>query len=411
MSCRRQLVSAACIVDGSHVHASPGALLLEGREIVAAGPPEAIGEVPDVEHVDLSGTVVMPALVNAHAHLDLTHLDGITFEGDFIRWIEQVRSARATEDDAIAGSVRAGIERALAGGTALLGDIAGVGSTVPVEVLRASPLGGTSYVEIFGIGRARDRGLGLIRKVVETIAPDAQGVMLGLQPHAPYSCDPQVYQAAMETGLPLCTHLAETPDELEFTMSGSGPLVEMLRRFGLWDESISAMGAHPVDLVHDALGGAPLLAAHLNCIEDAHVERLAGWPITVAYCPRASAYFGHPRKHQEPHRYRDLLEAGVQVALGTDGAMCLDTPDRISVLDEMRFLYRRDGADPRLLLRMATIGGAQGIGADPSHVTMAPGPVAGIIALEIDADDPREPLTQVMMNSNAPQWVLEPNSD
>ncbi|MEE8509310.1 MAG: hypothetical protein V3T07_09620, partial [Myxococcota bacterium] len=98
----------------------------------------------------------------------------------------------------------------------------------------------------------------------------------------------------------------------------------------------------------------------------------------------------------------------VNVALGTDGLICLDTPDRISVLDEMRLLYRRDGTDPAVLLRMGTVAGAVGLGFDPALVTLAPGPTAGLLALPIDRGRDVDPLCQIMERDDPPQWVLGP---
>jgi cytosine/adenosine deaminase-related metal-dependent hydrolase len=206
----------------------------------------------------------------------------------------------------------------------------------------------------------------------------------------------------------MATHLAETREELEFVASAAGPLAEMIKRIGAWDDSITANGKHPVDHLADVLRETPCNAAHLNYVDDAHLQQLASWPITVTYCPRASAYFGHPHNGGAPHRYRDMLELGINVALGTDSVLCLDTPDRLSVLDEMRMLHRRDGVDPITLLRMATINGAVALGFDPTLVSLAPGSTAGLLAVSIDRQSPRDPLRQALLSDLPPRWVHGP---
>jgi 5-methylthioadenosine/S-adenosylhomocysteine deaminase len=109
-----------------------------------------------------------------------------------------------------------------------------------------------------------------------------------------------------------------------------------------------------------------------------------------------------------------MMDHGVNVALGTDSILCLDTPDRLSVLDDMRFLYQRDGTDPRQLLAMGTVAGARALGVDPALVALAPGPSAGVIA--VDVGGAREPagsdaaLRDVMRSREAPQWVVGPSS-
>ena len=106
----------------------------------------------------------------------------------------------------------------------------------------------------------------------------------------------------------------------------------------------------------------------------------------------------------------DMIAAGVNVALGTDSFVCLDTPDRISVLDEMRLLHRRDGTDPATLLRMATINGARALGFDEHAFCFAPGCTAGVLAVSTDkrAGSPGEALRSVLQRSDAPQWVVGP---
>jgi cytosine/adenosine deaminase-related metal-dependent hydrolase len=244
---------------------------------------------------------------------------------------------------------------------------------------------------------------------VSVCLAEDRGVRLGVQPHAPYSCGPEVYAAAVQTGLPLATHLAETLEELTFVRNGDGALAGLLQRLGVWDDSIVGSRMHPLDYLHEHLAQSPLLAAHLNYLEPRHVELLAKLPISVVYCPRASAYFGHPHNGHGPHRYREMIAAGVNVALGTDSILCLDTPHRLSILDEMRLLHRRDGADPRVLLRMATINGAVALGYDPAPFTFQPGRKMGLLAIDgIEPQSSIDPLSQVLEANAPPRWLLEP---
>jgi cytosine/adenosine deaminase-related metal-dependent hydrolase len=404
----RRLVRAAMVVDGAGIAAAPGVVLLEGRRIVAAGAPQSVGMPADALVVDHLDAVVMPALVNAHCHLDLSHIGPVGFEGGFARWLENVRDRRATTDDAIAASVGRGIEMITAGGTALVGDIAGAGSPVPLEVLRRAPLAGVSYVEVFGHGRRQGGAIAAMRRTVALDGGEAGGVRLGLQPHAPYSCGPEVYREAAALGVPLATHLAETVDEIRFVAEREGPFVDLLKGLGAWDETIEAHHRHPVEAVAEWIDAASCLAAHVNYVEAAHLPLLAARGFRVVYCPRASRYFGHPVPGRTGHRYRSMLEMGIDVALGTDSVLCLDTPDRMSVLDEMRLLHGRDGTDPRLLLRMATVNGASALGVDPTFVTLAPGPVAGLLLARIDPDRDVDPLRQSLDNQDAPHWLLPP---
>ena len=234
-------------------------------------------------------------------------------------------------------------------------------------------------------------------------------VRLGLQPHSPYSCGPAVFAAAARLAaahnLPICTHLAETLEELEFVRAGTGPLAEMLRGFGAWEPGVGGQGDHPVAILAEVLAAIPFLLAHVNYAGPREFATLAACGARVVYCPRASAYFGHAG-----HPYRELLAAGIEVALGTDSLLCLDTPDRLGTLDEMRFLHRRDGTDPRLLLRMATTAGARALGLAADSFTLRPGRPAGVLAVPIanPAESPHATLAAVLRGDRPPRWVLPP---
>ena len=408
MSKFRQLIQAAMVVDGKGARAAPGALLLEGNEIIACGSPESIGPVADAKILNPGDAVVMPALVNVHCHLDLSHIGPADYCGDFVSWIEQLRQERAENDAEITSSMRRGIELSLAGGTALVGDIAGVSSLVPFTELAGSKLAGVSFVEVFGQGKNEKKTVEKLQRIHKSSPKAKNGIRLGLQPHAPYSCSIGVFEAAAETKRPIATHLAETLEELEFLANAKGPIAEMLKKFGVWDEDIVAQNCHPINYLKAVLESHAVVAAHLNYVDNSQIRLMKDWPISVAYCPRASAYFGHPHDGMPSHQYQEMIEQGINVALGTDGLLCLDTPDRISVLDEMRFLYKRDSVDPVQLLNMATCAGAKALGFDEALVTLEPGPTAGLIAISSDANSDEDPFTQVMMSKSAPQWIAGP---
>jgi len=423
------------------------------RRILAIG---SAGEVaapparPGARQIELPGWVLAPALVNAHAHLDLSHVEPIPGGGDFTAWIAAIRQARHPDDASIARSVRRGIALSLAGGTVAVGDVAGAGSPVPTAELRRSPLAGVSYREVFGVGARQADAAAAIAALAEEVrvaeagaaADDAvRRMRQGVSPHAPYSCGPRAYAAAAASDLPVATHLAETVEELDFVSEGGGRFEAFLREIGAWDDSVAAgpdamaaTGRHAVDVVLEAIargrgaadrearpepgagraggagtsGRAPILAAHGNYLRPDDPGRLAAAGVGVVYCPRASSWFRHPVAGRPPHPWRDLVRAGVLVCLGTDGRPCLDTEDRISVLDEMRFLVRRDRVAAREVLPLATTAGARGLGLDPDWLTFRPGAILGVIALPADPAIHGDRLEAAMRTTDAPEWILDP---
>ena len=406
-------VRAAWLADGRGACFAPGVLVLRGRTVVAAGSPESVG-VPggSVTWVDASDSAVIPALVNAHTHLDLTLVPRIPEPKHFFQWLGGVRSARLsmTADD-VRQSVIAGVQRLDAGGVAAVGDIAGT-HALQASLAACADMGleGCVFEEVFGMGPRVPASLAALEAVTPAAAGGHAGrIRRGVQPHAPYSCDRRVFEAALRSGLPVSTHLAESVDERRFLADGSGPFRDLLESFGLWDGTFSAGARHPIDWMAERLRAASagpaerqtrVLCAHLNDVDDQSLALLATLPIDVAYCPRASEFFGHAG-----HRYRAMRAAGVNVCLGTDSALNLDTPDRISTVDDLRLLMRRDQLPLSDALEMATVAGARALGLDPSRWDFSLSPVAGVIAVALG--EHRAP-ADFGKTGTAPRWLCRP---
>lgn len=392
-----RLIHAALAADGDGVMAAPAALLLEGGVVRAVGTPQQVGTPEGVSPEVYPDSALIPALVNAHAHLDLTCLGCWLYRGDFDEWLGDILKARmAMTPESVDESIRQGVRASLAGGIAAVGDIAGRLSPEPA-MARMSEAGmwGVVYTEVFGMGLGREPALAQLQQVMDEEAAEAGGerhLRRGIQPHAPYSSHPEVYRRSLASSLPVSTHLSESPEELEFIRHGTGRFRHLLEQIGMWDGSADVGARHPVDWLAKVLAGdasgMPILCAHCNYVDDQAMDLLACGRFHVAYCPRSSTYFGH-----RGHRYRQMLERGITVALGTDSMVCLDTPDRISTLDELRLLMVRDGLPLEVALAMATVNGARALGLPVEPFTLAPGgsPKAGILRVPL-ADGPSREL-------------------
>jgi len=393
---------------------APGIVLIEGGRVRAAGRPEEIGGVsPEIPKVQRHDLLVMPGLVNAHTHLDLSGPGPWPPAGaDFRGWVGRVRELRSKADAASRRqSIERGIELSLAGGTTLVGDIAGAPPDESIDLLSASPLGGVVYIEFFGIGQGEAAASRAMQAACERWPSCERGVSLGLSPHAPYSCGPTVFESAADLKRPVVTHLAETQAEVELLRSGTGDLREMLEiDIGVWGDDVQVPGCHPVDAVIAPLQRAGGAAVHGNWLEERHVADLVHAGISLVYCPRASASFGHAPPTLPIHPWQAMHAAGGLVALGTDSLLCLDTPDRISVLDEMRLLSQRDAIPGDTLLAMATVSGASVLGVDSAKVQIGP-EASGLIGCPIGdgfGETPLALLDRVLARQEPPEWVLTP---
>lgn len=419
------LYRAAAAIDAIGIVSAPACLLIEtdaqGLRVLAVGAPDDVLRHPAAANRachDLGETILTPGLVNCHTHLDLTHVGPRPFDpaAEFRVWLDMVLTSRATDPAAIAASVALGVRRSESGGVVAVGDIAGMGRREATHALQSSRLHGVSFLEFFGMGNRQEASIQAMRQAIDTFPPHPR-TRVGVQPHAPYSAGLRVYAAAAELarslGVPISTHLAESTAEHEFIASGTGPMRGLLERLGGWDDSILSevgRGVTPVDHLVGVLATSPWLVAHCNDLSDADIDRLAATQTTVAYCPRSSSYFGHHLRFG-PHRYSDLLNAGVRVVLGTDSI--INTPpehaDRLTPLDDARLLHQRDGADPRTLLRMMTTDGAAALGLDTSRFTFPRGKeglMPGIAAVNVRGTPPMSDPFQRIMRATGPAPLL-----
>ncbi|MGD1915910.1 MAG: amidohydrolase family protein [Phycisphaerales bacterium] len=368
------------------------------RRVLAVGSQDEVQPHPawaTARRVDLSNCFDAPALVNAHAHLDLTHIGPQPMgEGGFAAWIDMVRRGRLADEAAIAESVREGVSLLRRGGTVAVGDIAGsvngAPSIQPAHGLDEAGVLGASFLEFFGLSPDGAPGGDAALKRAALLNTDT--IQVGLSPHAPYSVSLGGYARAREAGLPICTHLAESVSEHAMIAEANGPIRNFLEGLGQWTPEIAAQfgtGQSPVQFAAGVIDG--VLSVHLNDLQDADIESLAKSGARAAYCPRASAYFGAPDAFG-PHRYGELLDAGIPVALGTDSVINLPPEDvearGICVLDEARLIAERDGTGNRQLLEMLYVHAPMVLGLEPEAFRIDPDvEIAGLIAVQRRGND------------------------
>jgi cytosine/adenosine deaminase-related metal-dependent hydrolase len=391
-----------------------GRLEVADERIVAVG--RATSPMPS--EVDLGDVAMLPGFVNAHTHLELTFCRGrVPYRGAFTTWVRDLvaltRSGAAGDPGA---AIDAGLRESAAAGVAALADIGHHAASL--ARWQNAPLQVTGFLEVLGMGprsrSAHERSLtSAVRLLNDTftlggcpISSEGEGVSpntrrfsppLGLSPHAPYSTAPEIYRDALawcqQNRRPLCTHLAETREEVQFLADGTGPFRDLLEEWGLWDGSFTPLACSPIEYARrlGLLDARPLLA-HVNYATDDDLAILATSSASVVYCPRTHAFFEH-----QPHRYRDMLTRGINVCLGTDS---LASADSLSILDELRFLRQRDAALPHdQLLHMATLAGARALGLEHELGTLELGKRAAFTAIPLIHPATSDPAADVCHGS------------
>jgi cytosine/adenosine deaminase-related metal-dependent hydrolase len=372
---------AAWVVPVAAPPIRDGLVAVDGGRIVAVG----VRHTGDgVTEIDLGETAILPGLVNAHTHLELSYLHGqVPPSRAFVGWVRSLLAARRHPDPGdprILGAVAQAVEQAEAFGTAVVGDI--TNTLVTVAPLLASSLAAVVFHELIGFNAPEPDAL--VAAAAREV--DAHGaherVRVSLAAHAPYSVAPRLFRAihaavAARRPAPWSVHLSESAQEVAFIRDGSGAWRELLEELGAWDPAWSAPGVSPVHYLDDCgFLDDRVLAVHGVQMTPADLRRLRQRGATLVTCPRSNAHTGAGAPP-----IAAFYESGVRVAIGTDSLA--SAPD-LNVFAELAAIHALAPAvPPAVLIDSATRQGARALGFDADFGTIEPGKRARLLAVSV----------------------------
>jgi len=397
---------ADAVVLGDGAPVMDGAVVLDrGGEVVAVGPAADVLPRHAGASVERVRGVVLPGLVNAHTHLELSALRGCVPGGaGFVPWVEHLIGVRnEVQPEGDSAAIERAVEELEASGTVAVGEV--TNSLAAVAALARRGFVGCVFHEVFGVERGPllERVAALPRMVEERLGawPGAQ-LAYAPSPHTLYTTHADVIRRLLEQGtargLRLSVHLAEHAAERRFLEHGDGPIAGWYEaRLRLRRDLLEWPGQSPVAFA-DSLGAlAPnVLAVHMTDARPEELETVARRGSPVVLCPRSNLFI--------ETRLPPLLAvraAGIMPALGTDS---LASNASLDVLMEARALSDRFPSVPAVdLVTMATWASAQALGRrDVGRI--APGARPGLFA--IDGDPGADPCAFVLRNVRAPRrWL------
>ena len=360
----------------------------EGR-IAYVGPRADAPPATDGPDVDLGDAILLPGLVNAHCHLELTamrgFLDGLTFR-EWILRLTHARRAVLSYDDLL-DSARLGIEEGLRSGITTFADTGDSGGGF--EAMLERGVRGICYRETFGPDPAQcDRSVADLReKALAMRARETPLVRVGISPHAPYTVSDALFAAtaalAREQRFPIAIHIAESALESDLVVRGAGAVADGLRGRRI---AVAPRASSPIALL-EALGVLEVDPLLIHCVrvDDADVRRIAEHRCGVAHCPASNARLAHGIAPLAA-----LLHAGVAVGLGTDSVA---SNDRMDLLDEARLAVllataregRTDALSASRALDLATRGAACALRLEREVGSLEVGKSADLAAFSLGA--------------------------
>jgi len=383
------LITADWVLPVSSAAFRNGAVEIRQGRIHAIGPLAELASESEATHrIDLGAAALLPGLVNAHAHLELTALRGFLEEPDFFSWIRRLTETKyevLDEEDLLCSS-RLGVVEATRAGITTIADIADSGVSLPA--LSQGGLRAVLYQEVFGPdpAQAEESLAGLGEKIESHQAAGAGRVSIGISPHSPYTVSGRLFKLlaefALAEGYPVSVHAAESVAEGEFVRSGKGPFADYLRNR---DIAVEPLGVSTIGYFEELglLATSPLLAHCVDC-DEADLRRIVASGSSIAHCPKSNAKLAHGIAPLGA-----MLAAQARVGLGSDGVICNNTCD---LLEEARFaaLLQRAGGGETFagagdFLRLMTLGGAEAMGLAASIGSLEPGKLADLCAVSLAA--------------------------
>ena len=372
------IVSAGAVVtmDDERRVLRPGAVAVDGRDIVAVGSPEEIArQYRGTEHIEMPEGIVLPGLVNTHTHAAMVLFRGLADDLALMEWLEQhifPAEARALSPEFVrTGTTLAALEM-IRSGTTTFADMYYFEEVV-AEATRAAGLRGVlgQTVIRFPVADAETPAEGLARAeaFIERFKDDDL-VVPAVAPHAMYTLEADTLEASRDLaarhGVPLLIHLAETKTE--------------------YDDARRAHGQTPTAyLGARGLLTPNVLGAHGVWLDPQDVSLLAAGGAGVSHNPESNMKLASGTAPVP-----DLLAAGVPVGLGTDGAASNNDLDMFEAMRQAALLHKLERNDPRVLpapvvLEMATRMGAQVLGLGDRVGSLTAGRRADLIVVDTRA--------------------------
>lgn len=349
-----------------------GAVAVKGETIVAIGPADELRtRVTATKTLDVAGCVVMPGLINSHTHAAMTLFRGLADDLPLMVWLHQYifpAEKKLTAEMVYWGSLLACAEMILSGTTtfcdmylfehkvAEAAHRAGIRALVG-EVLYDFPSPHYGPIE---------NGLKFTESLIEHWKGDPL-VQIAVEPHAPYTCSPQLLQdcraLAERHQVPLIIHLSENQSEVD----------EVFKRYG----------RRPVaHLDHLGVLGPRLIADHCVALNENDIDLLAQNGVQVVHNPESNMKLVAGIAPVDR-----MLQKGVNVALGTDGCASNNDLDLFGEMDSCAKLHKVASLDPtvlpaRTVLQMAVKNGAKALGLEGKVGELAAGQLADLIVVD-----------------------------
>jgi aminodeoxyfutalosine deaminase len=342
-----------------------------------------IEDILDAKHRDAADVEkhkgwLVPGFVNTHCHLELSHMKAKVHTGTgLIPFITSVVTKRNMTKGLISTAIRRGDAEMRKNGIVAVGDISNQTDTFAVKT--ASAIRYYTFIELFDFLQESGAEKAFSDwKPVYDAAPQNDGNARSMVPHAPYSVSKSLFEKINavnpKKGITVSIHNQETPDEESLFRDKTGGFPGFYGSFGLSLDDWQPTGKSAIRyaLAHMNPENRTLFV-HNTLTSAADIAAAQAWSKSVfwATCPNANLYI----ENRLPN-YQAFMDADARMTIGTDS---LTSNWQLCVLEEMKTIQRfQDYVPTELLLKWATLNGAQALGMDKQIGDFAHGKAPGV---------------------------------
>jgi 5-methylthioadenosine/S-adenosylhomocysteine deaminase len=373
------LVTGGIVVtvdEARHIY-NPGAVAVDGSEIVGVGPAADIAsQFRAADVLNASGSVVIPGLINTHTHAPMVMYRGLADDLPLQEWLTKYifpAEAKTVSREMVRTGTRLAAVEMIRSGTTTYADMYYFEEEI-ARVTKAAGLRGVLGQTLidFPVADAKSFDEGLVRAetyIKEFAADDL--IVPAVAPHAPYTVSGDHLEAARalatKYGVPYIIHVAETSSEVKDSQSAHGGLTPVA-----YLDSLGALGPRT-------------LAAHVVWATPGDIAILKNRHVAVSHNPESNMKLASGTAPVPA-----FLAAGVTVGLGTDGAASNNDLDMFEAMRMAAFLHKVQSGDPRVIpaataLEMATMGGARALGLERQIGSLEAGKKADLIVVSMNS--------------------------
>ena len=354
-------------------------------KVVLGGEKNKISEAAEFDKViDVSHSLVMPGLINAHTHAYMSLFRNYADDLEFFDWLHSVEVVedKMTAEDCYWTTLLSVVEMIRTGTTCFV-DMCMRSSIEGVKTGQKGAVSGA--VNDSGMRAFLGRGLvgeadeeGAKRRINEFMADvklnsDSDRTKFILGPHAPYSCPQSLLEKICEIGkkknMMATIHISESKAEMK----------EIASKYG---------GITPVQYVaNTGLFDLPVIAAHLVNATDDDIEILKEKNVSIAINPRSNMKLGNGFAP-----VKKFLDAGINICLGTDGSGSNNTQNMFQEMQFASLIYKGSERKARCVdvqdvLRFATLGGAEALNMEGKIGVIKEGALADMIIIDLEVPE------------------------